>query len=97
MNYLHIILSKYYQTIPSYLVNTFDTYSMNEEYLLYISDMQLFEVECIIFPDIYTSLRWMDISPRILVSGQIKCLMFVWSQVQECVLGIFDTRLSHCT
>ena len=64
---------------------------------LYISDMQLFEVECIIFPDIYTPLLRMDTSPRILVSGQIKCLVFVWSQVQECVLGIFDTRLSHCT
>ena len=33
MNYPHIILSKYYQIIPSYLVNTFDKYSMNEEYL----------------------------------------------------------------
>ena len=53
--------------------------------------------ECIIFPAIYTSLLRMDTSPCILVSGQIKCLVFVWSQVQECVLGIFDTRLSHCT
>ena len=30
----------------------------------------------------------------LLVSEQIKCLMFVWSQVQECVLCIFDTCLS---
>ena len=28
----------------------------------HISDMQLFEVECIIFPDIYTPLLRMDIS-----------------------------------
>ena len=61
---------------------------------LYISDMQLFEVD--VSSSLISTLHCWEWT-LLLVSGQIKCLVFVWSQVQECVLGIFDTRLSPCT